>query len=269
VVSIGTGRIDATAAGPVGVPQPGDGAFQFQNEFARMGFSIPQMIQMVACGHTMGGVHAVNFPTIVIPGSVPPNDYQLMDSTFAFDNKIAVEYIVGNGSDALVKGPCTKAQNCADLAVFTSDNNVTISQMQDPTVFANTCQTVLQQMTELVPAGVTLTAPISIYEVKPSFLQLSVNPGGNSLTFSGEIRVRTTYSGVNSVTLVYLDRNGASSCGACTITTGLNGTAAGFDDTFSVSFYIDILRNRLTFCSSSDSPRKYQLPRPSLPSRSL
>jgi hypothetical protein len=233
VVAIRTGRKDATFAGPIGVPQPQNGIGTFQNQFARMGFSNTEMIQVVACGHTIGGVHSVNFPNIVTAGTVP-NDYQFLDSTRGFDSKIAVEYIANNGSDALVRGPCASSTRCSDLAIFTSDNNATIQSMQDPASFNSVCATVLQKMIELVPSGVVLTDAITVYDIKPFNLQLSVLGGGSQLSFTGEIRVRTTLQSVTSVQLVYSDRNGASSCGACTITTTLTGTASGFDDTFAV-----------------------------------
>jgi Peroxidase len=265
VVAIRTGRKDATASGPLGVPQPQNGIGTFQNQFARMGFSNTEMIQVVACGHTMGGVHAVNFPNIVTAGTVP-NDYQFLDSTRGFDSKIAVEYIAKNGSDALVQGPCASSGRCSDLAIFASDGNATVAAMQDPTAFSNVCATVLQKMIELVPSGVTLTDPITIYEVKPYNLQLSVLAGGTQLSFTGEIRVRTTSQAVSSVTLVYVDRTGASSCGAaCTITTTLKGTASGFDDTFSVRL-LSLLKKRTILIHSSItvSPHSSQLPHQSL-----
>ena len=57
-VPVRTGRIDATAAGPVGVPLPQNSIFTFQNQFARFGFNATEMIALTACGHTIGGVHA-------------------------------------------------------------------------------------------------------------------------------------------------------------------------------------------------------------------
>jgi hypothetical protein len=44
VVPITTGRIDATVAGPLGVPLPQNGFGIFTNQFGRMGFNITEMI---------------------------------------------------------------------------------------------------------------------------------------------------------------------------------------------------------------------------------
>jgi catalase (peroxidase I) len=97
------GRVDATAAGPIGVPQPQNSQGTFENQFARMGFNATDMIQMTACGHTLGGVHAGDFPNIVAPGTAP-NDFQLFDTTVEFDNDIATRYISGNDTD-LIRWP--------------------------------------------------------------------------------------------------------------------------------------------------------------------
>jgi hypothetical protein len=111
--------------------------------------------------------------------------------------------------------------------------------MANPTTFTSVCQTQLQNMIELVPAGVTLTAnTIAPYEIKPSQLQLTLLSGGCNLQFSGQIRVRTTVrpaSQILSVALVYVDRNGGNTCGSCSITTTDLGSAAGIDDNFEVS----------------------------------
>jgi hypothetical protein len=93
-------------------------------------------------------------------------------------------------------------------------------------------------MIEVVPPNVVLPDPVQPYEVKPTALQLTLLSGGSSISFTGFIRVRTTVrpmSDIASVQLIYLDRNGASSCGSCTISTSVAGTSNGFDDSFAVS----------------------------------
>ena len=263
IVPIRAGRIDATAAGPPGVPLPQNSLFTFQSQFQRIGFSTAEMIAVTACGHTIGGVHASNFPDIVPVGSAPPDDVVHFDSTTVFDEKIASEYVAGKTTDPLSVGACAKVNKCSDVRVFSADNNVTITAMADPATFQSMCQTVLQKLIEVVPSGVVLTDPIAPYDIKPNALQLTLLDGGNSLSFTGEIRVRTTVrpaSQIASVQLVYKDRTGASNCGGCTISATQKGTAAGFDDSFVVSgcgFYVlrsDELIKRivlLIFCPTS------------------
>lgn len=234
VIPVRTGRVDATEAGPPGVPLPQNSLYTFQNQFARTGFDPTQMIQVVACGHTLGGVHAENFPQIVPVGSAP-NNVKQFDSTAKFDNKIATDYVSGNSIDPLVVGPSQAAKRASDLLVFNSDDNATITTMTNPTTFANTCRTLLQKMIDVVPAEVTLTDPIVPYDIKPVALQLTLQSGGNEIQFAGEIRVRTTTrpaSQISKVEVLYKDRTGGA---GGTITASQKGTAAGFDDSF--TFY--------------------------------
>jgi hypothetical protein len=235
------GRVDATGAGPIGVPQPQNSQGTFENQFDRMGFNITDMIQMTACGHTLGGVHAGDLPNIVAPGTAP-NDFQLFDNTVEFDNDIATRYIRGNDTDPLAVGISIANTRNSDTAVFTADQNVTLQAMTTATTFNNMCVSILQRMIETVdPKIVTLSPIIAPYEVKPTGLQLTLLSGGALLQFSGDIRVRTTVrsaSQISSVQLVYTDRNGAA---GGTITTAVSGTANGFDDSFIVCFDFHLL----------------------------
>ncbi len=65
------GRVDATSSNSPGVPQPGNSQGTFIQQFQRMGFSVAEMIQVTACGHTLGGVHSTEFPVLVLrdPGT--------------------------------------------------------------------------------------------------------------------------------------------------------------------------------------------------------
>lgn len=235
VVPIRGGRIDVFAAGPMGVPQPQNGIGQFNNQFARMGFTTTEMIQMVACGHTLGGVHAGDFPNIVAPDSAP-NDFQLFDDTLQFDNAVATRYVNGPDTDSLVVGPSVSSGRNSDFAVFNADKNVTIQSMTDPATFNSTCATILQKMIETVDPAVNLSDVIQPYEVKPAGLQLTLLSGGSLLKFSGDIRIRTTVRSaalITSVQLAYTDRTGAAI--AFPIIAAAGGTASGLDEYF--TFY--------------------------------
>ncbi|MCJ1393673.1 hypothetical protein MMC18_006549 [Xylographa bjoerkii] len=237
-VPIRTGRTDATAAGPPGVPLPQNSLYTLEQQFLRTGFNTTEMIAVTACGHTIGGVHAVNFPQIVPIGSAPPNDYVLFDSTTAFDEKIASQYVAGTETDPLDVGACVASARCSDVEVFSADGNATITALANPATFQSTCQAMLQKLIEVVPAGTVLTDPIIVYDIKPDVLQLTLLDGGSNMIFSGEIRVRTTVrpaSQIASVQLIYKDRTGGNACGSCIISSSGVGTATGFDDSF--TFY--------------------------------
>ncbi|PTB62284.1 heme peroxidase [Trichoderma citrinoviride] len=59
------GRVDATGPGPSGVPRPEQPLDEHISSFKKQGFTPQEMIGLVACGHTLGGVHGVDFPEIV------------------------------------------------------------------------------------------------------------------------------------------------------------------------------------------------------------
>jgi hypothetical protein len=60
------GRVDATEAGPPGVPEPHQDLASHINSFRKMGFNASEMTALVACGHSLGGVNGRDFPDIVL-----------------------------------------------------------------------------------------------------------------------------------------------------------------------------------------------------------
>lgn len=56
--------MDAREAEPPDVPQPQEDIVTHTAAFARQGFNATEMIELVACGRTIGGVHGVDFPEI-------------------------------------------------------------------------------------------------------------------------------------------------------------------------------------------------------------
>ncbi|POS79507.1 hypothetical protein DHEL01_v202090 [Diaporthe helianthi] len=233
VVPVRGGRIDATSAGSPGVPQPQNAISTFINQFSRMGFTQAEMIGLVACGHTIGGVHSTEFPVLVPAGTATNNESALDSTPDVFDNKVVTEYLDGTTKNPLVVGPSVAAKQNADFVVYNSDKNVTMKTLASPTTFASTCASLLQRMIDVVPSGVALSDPILPYAVKPVGLQLTMNGGGASLQLGGSIRVRTTglAQAVSGVTLAYKDRSGAS-CDSCTISATRQASGSGVDDTF-------------------------------------
>jgi catalase (peroxidase I) len=66
------GRVDAQAPSQItnGVPVPQQDLATHTADFARLGFNATEMIGLVACGHTIGGVHGKEFPQIAAGVSV-------------------------------------------------------------------------------------------------------------------------------------------------------------------------------------------------------
>lgn len=222
------GRVDATQANSKGVPQVNDGGPVFRSRFFRMGFDQTSMIQMVACGHAIGGVHSVNFPDIV-PANTAPDGYALFDGTREFDNAIVTNYLNGPQLDPLVVGPARGSRS--DLAVFGLDGNVTVRAMANAAAFNTICRDIFQRMIEVKPTVGVLSDIIDPYEVKPSGIQLTLLDGGSQIKFAGEIRVRTTARAATVVQIIYKSRTGGT---GGSITGTAAGTANGFDDSFAV-----------------------------------
>ncbi|KAJ7877784.1 heme peroxidase [Mycena leptocephala] len=153
------GRVDATEPNAPGVPQPQEGLDSHIASFARQGFTQTEMIGLVACGHTFGGVQHAPFPDIV-PELNDPNSTQAVvhfDSTFVnFDNNIATEYISGTTQNPLVVG--LNDTTNSDKRIFGSDGNVTmLSFANSPELFASTCAELFAKMIDTVPRDVQLT----------------------------------------------------------------------------------------------------------------
>ncbi|KAK3378435.1 hypothetical protein B0H63DRAFT_397603 [Podospora didyma] len=238
VIPLKLGRKDAVAAGSQGVPQPQNSVITFRQQFDRMGFTPTEMIQVTACGHTLGSVHSAEFPELVPPGTGVNGQVPLDSTAAGFDNKVVTEYVAGTTKNPLVVGPSIAVGRNSDFKVFNSDANQTMNAMTSPTDFTNICRTVLQKMIEVVPAGVTLTAdPIAPYAIKPIDMQLTLGAGGTTLLLTGHIRVRTTSlpgTSITNIKFTWKDRSGGSICGSggCTVTATQLGIGNGLDDTF-------------------------------------
>ena len=105
------------------------------------------MIQLVACGHTMGAVRSTDFPNLVAPNPSQPDipNFDPFDTTeMQFDNKMYVgksstlssntyqppisvtEYLSGTTQNPLVVTPNSTYRS--DLEVYSSDGNVTMQR---------------------------------------------------------------------------------------------------------------------------------------------
>ncbi|KZL71724.1 WSC domain containing protein [Colletotrichum tofieldiae] len=230
-----SGRIDATARGAVGVPQPGNAIQIFRQQFDRMGFTAQEMVQVTACGHTIGGVHSAENPTIV-PVDTFANGMAPMDTTAGvFDSKVVTEYLDGTTKNPLVFTMGSARNMNSDFKVFNSDN-ATMRAMADNAAFKSVCKTVFEKMVNTVPSGVTLTDAIKPYTVKPVELQLSL-ASASTLQLNGFIRVRTSEIPLDTIaglTINYKTRDGSSTCGSsnCVFTLSVLGISRGLEDNF-------------------------------------
>lgn len=210
------GRVDAKDAGPEGVPLPEQDIDTHVDKFAKAGFNTSDMIAMVACGHTLGGVHGKNFPNIT--GNSSDENFVFFENrthSFAeFDNAVVTEYFDGTTTNLLVVGANDTTNS--DKRVFAADGNATMEALSDPEEFKHRCQDILARMIDTVPAAVKLTEPITPFDIKPYINALELNAEGD-LAFVGRIRVRTSDSTGRDpddigVHLTYSDRVGGKVC---------------------------------------------------------
>ncbi|KAL0071301.1 hypothetical protein AAF712_001867 [Marasmius tenuissimus] len=230
-VQFRAGRIDATEAGESGVPEPTTDIDATIAQFEKAGYTKEEMIAMVACGHTLGGVHGNDFPDIV--GNSSAEAFPQFDSTTAkFDNVVVTEFLSGNTTNPLAAGP--DATN-SDQRVFVVDKNATMQSLADPDTFRSTCATVFERIIDTVPSAVTLSEPITPIEVKPRIQQFYLQDQ-STLQLEGNIRVRTTErQAPDEAKMEYFDSNG-NHCDTCTITAPIarfqGGMGIGFGEQF-------------------------------------
>ncbi|KAJ3550967.1 hypothetical protein NMY22_g97 [Coprinellus aureogranulatus] len=207
------GRADALVADNPGVPLPQQDLATHTAIFQRQGFSPQEMIALVACGHTIGGVRSTDHPDIVPPGPDPSvEEFQLFDDTpSAFDNSVVQDYLSSTPIESK-HNPLVSATNqtlAADHRIFASDGDATMRSLADNTTFMETCGTLLERMLNLVPSGVTLTEEITMLPAKVSSAQLTIER--DKLVFKTSLRLAysmdTKYSRPNA-TLYWCDKYG-------------------------------------------------------------
>ncbi|KAJ7302645.1 heme peroxidase [Mycena albidolilacea] len=212
------GRIDAVTGGPETVPEPQQDLEMHTAAFALQGFNVTEMIGLVACGHTIGGVHQVDFPLSVQNATSAQNPEGVVhfdDSFDSFDNHIATQWIDGTSTDPLAVG--FNDTTNSDARIFAADGNTTMRAFAwDPEFFSSQCGSLLERMLNTVPNTVQLSEVIDPLPVKPYQLQLSLATNG-SLIMSGYIRIFGTSAEAAAasetdmpVTLSWKDRNGQS-----------------------------------------------------------
>ncbi|KAF7301125.1 Peroxidase [Mycena indigotica] len=213
------GRLDAEAAGPETVPEPQQDLASHIASFQNQGFNVSEMITLVACGHTLGGVHAVDFPLTIPPSAItssnPDGVVHFDDSVDSFDNHIATQYVAGTSTNPLLVGANTTTNS--DARIFAADANQTMQAFAaDPNYFKAQCGLLLERMLNTVPSSVQLSDFIEPLPIKP--FELTLTLGGDSdgrLSMGGYIRVFGTSDAAKvavpsqmPITLSWKDMNG-------------------------------------------------------------
>ncbi|KAF8148129.1 heme peroxidase [Mycena galopus ATCC 62051] len=227
------GRIDAAEANAPGVPQPQQDLDSHIAAFARQGFSQADMIGLVACGHTFGGVQHNFFPDIVneLNSTTDIEDVAHFDSTFVtFDNN-SKEYISGTTQNPLVVG--FNDTTNSDKRIFGSDGNHTmLSFANSLETFTSTCADLYARMLDTVPRGVQLTEVITPLPVKPANIQLILD--GDTMQLWGVVRLwNMTEDPSKTVNILWHDHFGNTDNSTLTFV----GTSSSTGGKYSAAWY--------------------------------
>ncbi|KAJ6483288.1 heme peroxidase [Mycena sanguinolenta] len=215
VIPFRGGRIDATEAGPATVPEPQQDLPSHIASFAAQGFNETEMIILVACGHSLGGVRQADFPLVVTEDI--PTGIQPFASTVGFDNTVVTEYLDGTTQNVLVVG--SNITTRSDLRIFSSDGDVTMQSLASPETFNQVCVDLIERMINTVPSTVTLTDTIEPFDFKVQ--DTSLYPQNGSLVFLATLRLYLLVidTGLNrTVTMFWKERTGTfCPAGGCSI----------------------------------------------------
>ncbi|KAJ7754154.1 heme peroxidase [Mycena maculata] len=233
------GRVDATEAGPFGVPEPETDIDTTLNQFSLAGFNQEDAIGLTVCGHTLGSVHHAGFPQVVPESAVTLNNTGggvHFDATPAvFDVDVLREYLEGNGQRG---GPLVTTDNItvrSDLRLYLSDNNATLRGLaESDSKFISTCVSLLERMIDTIPSSVHLTDDIVPQELKPINISLAVDADGH-VQFNGYIRLLSTaFNPTDKVQISWRSRGGASSPA---FETSASAASMGNSSMFGTTFY--------------------------------
>ncbi|KDR77715.1 hypothetical protein GALMADRAFT_65948 [Galerina marginata CBS 339.88] len=179
------GRKDALRAGRSGVPEPQQDLASHIESFRLQGFTQKEMIALVACGHTLGGVRSVDFQDIVPDPS--NSSIATFDTTSSFDHLIATQYLNSSTKNPLIRVPSGNMTFASDLRIFSSDRNATMKGLNSETSFFQTCSTLLAKMIDTIPSNVHLSDVVTLLPVKVSNAQITAID--SQLVFMADLRV--------------------------------------------------------------------------------
>jgi hypothetical protein len=188
-VPLRLGRKDATDPGITGVPEAHTDLDTTRKRFVTMGLDDSEMITLIACGHSIGGVHSVDHPEIVSGPVAPENKASFDTSLGEMDNKVVMEYLDNSTANPLIVNANDTLNS--DKRIFAADGKATMRKLADKGFFKSQCETVFEKMLSLVPGDATLTEPLEPADLRPYIDKYQLTADG-SLEFSGLIRVRVT-----------------------------------------------------------------------------
>lgn len=187
---------------------------------------------MVACGHTLGGVHGKDFPEITGNDSATNFVHFESDASSSFqkfDNVVVTEYLEGGVTSNLLVSGSNETMN-SDARVFAADGtNATMRALADPDAFQAQCADILARMIDTVPAGVTLSEPLDAVKIKPYITSFALT-NATHVTLTGRIRVLADIDSYadQAVHLTYIPRAAPAGNDTTALNTTIPTTRATF-----------------------------------------
>ncbi|RMZ73554.1 WSC domain-containing [Pyrenophora seminiperda CCB06] len=191
-VPLRLGRQDASGKGEKGVPEAWTDVETTRGRFEEGGFGKVDTITLIACGHSIGGVHSIDHPEIVSSRPISASNKPSFDtSSGLLDNAVVLEYLNSSTTNPLVTAQNSTLQS--DRRIFSLDNNATISKLADARYFKKQCSAVFTKLLNNVPSTVKLTQEaLSPADIRPYISTYALSSDEKTVELAGRIRVRTT-----------------------------------------------------------------------------
>ncbi|KAE9405955.1 heme peroxidase [Gymnopus androsaceus JB14] len=255
--------------GPATVPEPQQDLATHIESFRQQGFNETEMIALVACGHTLGGVRQVDFPLIVTDTSI---DVETFDTTPAFDNTIVSQYLQNITQDILVVGSNVTTQS--DLRIFSSDGNATMRRcyvINDPLFsYQNGTFSMITALRVVGPSVATVTmlwadqqggsfCPSTGCSVQSSDTQpvpFTVVGKAQGLTASRYL-FNATINSTSSISKFWFEINNNND-GSDPIIVDNDGSGFVIEQDPTLSLFIDVMRSETVILETSDTFNEFQ-----------
>jgi hypothetical protein len=144
------------------------------------------VITLIACGHSIGGVHSVDHPEMV-SGPVSAENKASFDTTKGvMDNNVVLEYLDNSTANPSI----VNTNNTLNLEkrIFAAYENATMRKLANKAYFKAQCEVAFEKMLDFVAGDVTLSEPLGPADIRPCIESYQLKDG--SVDFSGRLRVR-------------------------------------------------------------------------------
>jgi hypothetical protein len=180
------GHKDAAETGIKGVLEAHTDLNTTRKRFETASLNEVDVITLIACGHSIGGVHSVDHPEMV-SGPVSAENKASFDTTKGvMDNNVVLEYLDNSTANPSI----VNTNNTLNLEkrIFAAYENATMRKLANKAYFKAQCEVAFEKMLDFVAGDVTLSEPLGPADIRPCIESYQLKDG--SVDFSGRLRVR-------------------------------------------------------------------------------